>query len=65
MPFTRTVQGQDSLGRAGTTTVRLDETARRVTIATPAPAGSYDWAELDELLAALQAARALLPGGRR
>jgi hypothetical protein len=31
----------------------------------PSPAGAYDSFHLDDLIAALQAARALMPSGRR
>ncbi|WP_367128349.1 hypothetical protein [Saccharothrix sp. HUAS TT1] len=43
----------------------LDQTGRRVVVMPPAPAGSYDWAELDALIAALRDVRQLLPGTSR
>lgn len=65
MRFERTIACKDSLDRPRATEIKLDVQRARVTVTTPVPAGSFDEHELDELIAALQAARGLLPGGQR
>lgn len=61
--FSRTITGYDTLGRPGDTSVTLTGDGRRVTIMPPSPAGAYGSVELDDLIAALQAARALMLDG--
>ena len=63
-PYSRTIPCHDTLGRSRTTNVGVDQDRRRVTVMTPQPAASYDWHELDELIAALNEARAFITGRR-
>jgi hypothetical protein len=63
--FIRTISCIDTLGRTSTTDVSLTDDGRHVTILPPSPAGAYDSLHLDDLIAALQAARALMLRGRQ